>query len=57
MYIVKTLRQMQYLVRNGFDCKKIEKSLKDSERVVFAFEKTDELLECMREYFRQAENR
>ena len=27
MYIVKTLRQMQYLVRNGFDCKKIEKSL------------------------------
>lgn len=57
MYIVKTLRQMQYLVRNGFDCKKIEKSLKDSERVVFCFEKTDELLECMREYFRQAENR
>lgn len=57
MYIVKTLRQMQYLVRNGFDCKKIEKSLKDSERVVFAFEKTDELLECMREYFRQVENR
>ncbi|MCH1962689.1 DUF5659 domain-containing protein [Clostridium perfringens] len=57
MYIVKTLRQMQYLVRNGFDCKKIEKSLKDSERVVFAFEKTDELMKCMREYFRQAENR
>ncbi|HHD2588183.1 DUF5659 domain-containing protein [Clostridium perfringens] len=57
MYIVKTIRQMQYLVRNGFDCKKIEKSLKDSERVVFAFEKTDELMKCMREYFRQAENR
>ncbi|EOU1144040.1 hypothetical protein AB8I97_000787 [Clostridium perfringens] len=57
MYIVKTLRKMQYLVRNGFDCKKIEKSLKDSERVVFAFEKTDELMKCMREYFRQAENR
>ncbi|XZL83364.1 DUF5659 domain-containing protein [Clostridium perfringens] len=57
MYIVKTLRQMQYLVRNGFYCKKIEKSLKDSERVVFAFEKTDELMKCMREYFRQAENR
>nr|DAL50803.1 MAG TPA_asm: hypothetical protein [Caudoviricetes sp.] len=50
MYIVKTLRQMQYLVRNGFDCKKIEKSLKDSERVVFAFEKTDELMKCMREW-------
>lgn len=57
MYIVKTLRQLNWLCSHGFECKKVEKSLKDSERVVFAFEKTDELLECMREYFRQAENR
>ncbi|HFF9302476.1 TPA: DUF5659 domain-containing protein [Clostridium perfringens] len=57
MYVVKTLRQLNWLCNHGFECKKVEKSLKDSERVVFAFEKTDELMKCMREYFRQAENR
>ncbi|HII4500014.1 TPA: DUF5659 domain-containing protein [Clostridium perfringens] len=57
MYIVKTLRQMQYLVRRNFDCKKIERSIKNPDRVVFCFEKTDELLKCMDEYFKQVENR
>ncbi|MDG6891186.1 DUF5659 domain-containing protein [Clostridium perfringens] len=57
MFIVKTLRQLNFLCNHGFECKKVEKSLHDPDRVVFCFERTDELLECMGEYFRQAENR
>ncbi|EHK2345807.1 hypothetical protein KCK39_001757 [Clostridium perfringens] len=57
MYVVKTLRQLNWLCQRGFEVKKIEKSIKNSDRVVFAFEKTDELLKCMNEYFKQAENR
>lgn len=57
MYIVKTLRQLNYLCNHGFQCKKVEKSIKNPNRVVFAFEKSKELLKCMEEYFKQAENR
>ncbi|MDK0617127.1 DUF5659 domain-containing protein [Clostridium perfringens] len=53
MYIVKTLRQLNWLCNHGFEVKKIERSIKNSDRVVFCFEKTDELLECMKEYFEQ----
>lgn len=53
MYIVKTLIQMNWLCNRGFQVKKIEKSIKNDNRVVFAFDKTNELLECIKEYFKE----
>ncbi|EJT6153718.1 hypothetical protein N2W29_001793 [Clostridium perfringens] len=57
MYIVKTLRQLNWLCNRGFEVKKVEKSIKNPDRVVFAFERTDKLLKCIKEYFKQAENK
>lgn len=57
MYIVKTLRQMNWLCNRGFQVKKIEKSIKNDNRVVFAFDKTNELLECIKEYFKENQGR
>lgn len=50
MYIVKTLRLMNYLVRKGFDCKKIEKDRFNADKVVFAFEDCKELRQALDNY-------
>lgn len=53
MYIVKTLRQMNYLCNKGFQVKKIEKDIHNSDKVVFAFEKSKELLDCLNNYYKE----
>ncbi|WP_338595208.1 DUF5659 domain-containing protein [Clostridium baratii] len=50
MYIVKTLRLMNYLVRKGFDCKKIEKDRYNAAKVVFKFEDCKELRQALYNY-------
>ena len=50
MYIIKTLRVMNYLVRKGFDCKKIEKDRYNDNKVVFAFEDCRELRQALDNY-------
>ncbi|MBI5996806.1 DUF5659 domain-containing protein [Clostridium perfringens] len=53
MYIVKTLRQMNWLCNRGFEVKKIEKDKHNEDRVVFAFVDSTELRKCIKEYFKQ----
>ena len=50
MYIIKTLRVMNYLVRAGFDCKKIERDRFNNNKVVFAFEDCKELRQALDNY-------
>lgn len=50
MYIAKTLRLMNFLVRNGFDCKKIERDRYNVNKVVFAFEDSIELRKALTDY-------
>ena len=50
MYIAKTLRLMNFLVRSGFDCKKIEKDRYNSDKVVFAFEDCREIRQALSKY-------
>lgn len=50
MYIAKTLRMLNYLVRNGFDCKKIEKDRYNKDKVVFAFVDCAELRQALDNY-------
>lgn len=51
--MVKTLRMMNYLIRCGFDCKKIEKDRYNVEKVVFAFEDSKNLRQALRIYKRK----
>ena len=50
IYIIKTLRMMNYLVRNGFDCKKVKRDKFNTEKVVFCFEDTRELRQALNNY-------
>lgn len=50
MYIIRTLRLMNYIVRAGFDCKKIEKDIYNPNKVVFGFEDTRELRQALSNY-------
>lgn len=50
MYIVKTLRMMNFLVREGFDCIKIKHDLYNPGKVVFAFEDSPKLRSVLHKY-------
>ncbi|MBS6006910.1 MAG: hypothetical protein KIB43_08100 [Clostridium baratii] len=41
---------MNFLVRSGFDCKKIEKDRYNADKVVFAFEDCRELRQALSKY-------
>ena len=49
-YIVKGLRQMNYLVRNGFDVIKLEEDRNNPKFRVFCFKDSPELRECLKNY-------
>lgn len=50
MYIAKTLRMMNFLVREGFDCIKIKHDLYNPGKVVFAFEDSPKLRSVLHKY-------
>lgn len=50
MYVCKTLRLMHYLIRGGFECKKIQNDRNNPDYMVFLFEDSKELREYLRGY-------
>lgn len=52
IFVCRSLTLMNHLVREGFDCKKVKPDNKNSKYVVFCFEDTIELRECLDGYFK-----
>ena len=52
MYICKTLRLMNYLVREGFDCVDIEEDRYKADYVVFKFVDSKELRRAVDKYYK-----
>ena len=50
MYIAKTLRMMNYLVKGGFTCIKVQKDKFNEDYVVFLFEDSIKLREYLSSY-------
>ena len=53
IFVCKTLRLMNYLVKNGFDCKKVRRDRYDNDYIVFVFENSTSLQECLSKYNKQ----
>ena len=49
-YIAKTLRMMNYLVRQGFDCIKVKTDRNNPKFKIFIFEDSEELRNCLKHY-------
>ena len=50
IFVCKTLRLMNYLVKSGFDCKKVRPDRQDNNFIVFVFENSMALQECLKKY-------
>ena len=53
IFVCRGLNLMNYLVREGFDCKKVKKDNKNPDYVVFCFADTKELRKSLDKYFKQ----
>ena len=53
IFVCRGLNLMNYLVREGFDCKKVKKDNKNPDYVVFCFADTKELRDSLDRYFKQ----
>lgn len=50
IYIIKTIRQVNFLIKEGNDLIGVKNSLENSKRVVFVFKRTSKLLEDIKKY-------
>lgn len=50
IYIIKTIRQVNFLIKEGNDLIGVKNSLENFKRVVFVFERTSKLLEDIKKY-------
>lgn len=50
IYIIKTIRQVNFLIKEGNDLIGVKNSLENFKRVVFVFERTPKLLEDIKKY-------
>ncbi len=50
IYIIKTIRQVNFLIKEGNDLIGVKNSLENSKRVVFVFERTPKLLKDIKKY-------
>lgn len=50
MYVAKTIRLMNFLVRGGFDCTKVQRDKYNDNYVVFLFEDSTSLREYLGTY-------
>lgn len=50
MFVCKTLRLLNYLVRNGFDCIKVRPDRENTKFTVFIFDDSKQLRNCLDKY-------
>ena len=50
MYVIKTLSMVNYLIENGFDIKKVDRNVYDRTKLIFLFEDTFGLRQCMNKF-------
>lgn len=50
IYIIKTIRQVNFLIKEGNDLIGVKNSLENFKRVVFVFKRTPKLLEDIKKY-------
>ena len=50
IYIIKTIRQVNFLIKEGNDLIGVKNSLENFKSVVFVFERTPKLLEDIKKY-------